>query len=60
MNNDVKKIQSQYQSEFSHLYCCWAINHNGWRKQKRMNHKMAMAKDRRIAKSEINKSLYNI
>ena len=60
MNDDVKKVQAQYQDEFDHHYACWAINHNGWRKQKRMNHKNAMKKDRRIAKSEINKSLYNI
>ena len=53
MNNNAKKMQSQYQSEFSHHYCCWALNHNGWAKQKRMNHKIAMKKDRRIAKKEI-------
>lgn len=57
MNNDVKKIQSQYQSEFSHLYCCWAINHNGWCKAKRMNHKNAMKKDWRIAKREAKEGL---
>lgn len=64
MNNDVKKIQSQYQSEFDHHYACWACNHNGWRKQKRMNHKIAMKKDRRIAKNKLRRvnayeSIYN-
>lgn len=53
MDNDIKKIQSKNQSEFDHYYACWAVNHNGWRKAKRMNHKTALAKIRQNAKKEI-------
>ena len=60
MKDTLKKVQHQYLDEFDHHYACWAANHNGWRKAKRANHRIALAKDRRIAKSEINKSLYNI
>ena len=57
MKNTLNKIQHQYLDEFDHRYACWAINHNGWRKAKRMNHKIAMAKDRRIAKKEAREGL---
>lgn len=32
------------QSEFDHHYCCWAINHGGWRKMKKLNRRLAKRK----------------
>lgn len=29
------------QSEFSHRYACWAINHQGWAKMKKLNKRIA-------------------
>lgn len=30
-----------WQSEFSHKHACWAINHGGWRKMKKLNKRVA-------------------
>lgn len=35
------------QSEFDHRYCCWAINHSGWSKMKRLNRRIAKRRQRR-------------
>ena len=36
----LKKLLS-YQSEFSHRYACWALNHMGWAKMKKANRRLA-------------------
>ena len=35
------------QSEFDHRYCCWASNHSGWSKMKRLNRRIAKRRQRR-------------
>ena len=30
-----------WQSEFDHLFACWANNHNGWSKAKKANKRLA-------------------
>ena len=30
-----------WQSEFDHLFACWANNHNGWAKAKKYNKRVA-------------------
>lgn len=35
------------QSEFDHRYCCWAANHSGWSKMKRLNRRIAKRRQRR-------------
>lgn len=42
--------QKYYQSEFSRKFACWANNHRGWQKMKKMNNKIA----RKKIKNEIN------
>lgn len=32
------------QSEFSHRYACWANNHRGWAKMKKINRRLAKRK----------------
>lgn len=39
-----------WQSEFSHRYACWANNHNGWSKMKKMNRRLAKRKLQRICR----------
>ncbi|WP_332653139.1 hypothetical protein [Chryseobacterium sp.] len=39
-NRDYLKLVP-YQSEFSHQYACWANNHNGWSKMKKLNSRIA-------------------
>ena len=29
--------QLSYEDKFDRKYACWAVNHNGWRKRKRLN-----------------------
>ena len=44
-----------YQSEFSHLYASWAVNHMGWAKMKKFNKRLA----KRRLRQEINKEMKN-
>jgi len=37
-----------YQSEFSHKYACWANNHAGWAKMKKLNRRLAKRKLNRV------------
>lgn len=55
MRSEVKRRQysDNYQSEFSHRYCCWANNHNGWSKMKKKNRKLFKKKFRRETYKEI-------
>ena len=53
-----KKYISKNQSEFSHRWACWANNHMGWAKVKKLNHKIAkrrMERDlKRIYEQDLN------
>lgn len=42
-----------YQSEFSHRYACWANNHNGWAKMKKLNKRLAKRKLQREQTKDI-------
>ena len=33
--------QLSYEDKFDRKYACWAVNHNGWRKCKRLNRRAA-------------------
>lgn len=46
-----------YQSEFSHLFACWANNHRGWAKMKKSNKKIAKKRLKRNQKKEIERIL---
>lgn len=39
-----------FQSEFSHRFSCWAINHRGWAKMKKHNRKLAKRRIRQKQK----------
>lgn len=34
--NNIWKSKLDYQSEFDHRFACWANNHNGWAKMKKI------------------------
>lgn len=42
-----------YQSNFDHLFACWAINHRGWAKMKKQNKKIAKKRERKEWKKDI-------
>lgn len=48
-----RQYSDNYQSEFSHRYACWANNHNGWSKMKKLNRKLFKKKFRRETEKEI-------
>lgn len=39
--NNIYKGFLPYQSEFSHMFACWANNHRGWAKMKKINKRLA-------------------
>lgn len=41
-----------WQSEFSHRYACWAVNHQGWVKMKKLNKRIAKKRLRRMMKRD--------
>lgn len=47
-----KKIYKRDQSEFDHKFSCWANNHNGWSKCKKLNRKMARKRIKRLIGDE--------
>lgn len=55
-----KQIYRPYlnpQSAFDHYYACWAANHNGWSKMKKLNRRIAkrrmrLADQRQIREQE--------
>ena len=53
MRNELKRLAKQDQSEFSHKYACWANNHNGWSKMKKLNRKLAKKRLRRLLNGEL-------
>ena len=56
-NNEVARRQysNNKQSEFSHRWACWANNHNGWSKMKKLNRKLFKKKFRKETEREIDK-----
>lgn len=42
-----------YQSEFSHRYACWANNHMGWAKMKKLNKRIAKRREKRVLYDKI-------
>lgn len=54
-SNEIARRQysDNFQSEFSHRYACWANNHNGWSKMKKLNRKLFKKKFRRETEKEI-------
>ena len=42
-----------WQSEFDRHYACWANNHRGWQKMKRMNRRLAKKRERRQLRKEM-------
>lgn len=53
-----KKYLPLWQSEFSHRWACWANNHNGWAKLKKMNRRLAKRKLAREVQKEIDYETY--
>lgn len=56
-SNEIARRQysDNFQSEFSHRFACWANNHNGWSKMKKLNRKLFKKKFRRETEQEVNK-----
>ena len=50
---DIQNKLRPYQSEFSHQLACWANNHNGWSKMKKLNRKISKAKMKQEIRKEI-------
>jgi hypothetical protein len=48
----LSRLRPKWQSEFDHHYCCWAINHGGWRKMKKQNRRLAKRKLKREVDDE--------
>lgn len=46
VQNYLKEFLTE-QSEFSHRYACWAKNHRGWAKMKKLNKRHAKRKEKR-------------
>ena len=53
MRNELKRLSKHYQSEFDHKYACWANNHNGWSKQKKLNRKIARKRYSKLLQDEL-------
>lgn len=50
---NIYKGHLDFQSEFDHKYACWAINHRGWAKMKKLNKRIAKKRMREKTKREI-------
>lgn len=48
-----RQFSDRGQSLFSKEYACWANNHNGWSKMKKMNRRLFKKKFRRETEREI-------
>ena len=57
--SEIKRRQysNGWQSEFDHHYACWANNHNGWRKMKKLNRKLFKKVFRNETHQEVRKYL---
>lgn len=52
-----RQFSDRGQSWFSKRYACWANNHNGWSKMKKLNRKLFKKKFRRETVREIEEEL---
>ncbi len=52
-----RQFSDRGQSWFSKRYSCWANNHNGWSKMKKLNRRLFKKKYRREINKEIEKEL---
>jgi hypothetical protein len=55
-----RQFSDNYQSLFSKKYACWANNHNGWSKMKKLNRKLFKKKYRLETKKEIENELFDM
>lgn len=52
-----RQFSDRRQSWFSKRYACWANNHNGWSKMKKLNRRLFKKKYRREIDKEIKNEL---
>ena len=52
-----RQFSNKGQSKFDKRYACWANNHNGWSKMKKINRKLFKKKFRREVEKEIENEL---
>ena len=52
-----RQFSDRAQSWFSKRYACWANNHNGWSKMKKLNRKLFKKKYRREVAKEIKREM---
>ena len=52
MRSELKRLSRKGQSEFDHHYACWAVNHGGWSKAKKLNKKIARKRLKRTMKMQ--------
>lgn len=50
--SNIYKGKIPRQSEFSHLFACWANNHRSWAKMKKANKRLAKRKIKQELKKE--------
>ena len=55
--NNIYKSKLDYQSEFDHVWACWANNHNGWAKMKKFNKRLAKRRLKQEERKEITREL---
>lgn len=55
-----RQFSDRGQSWFSKKYACWANNHNGWSKMKKLNRKLFKKKFRREIQQEIKHELMEV
>lgn len=55
--NNIYKGKLPFQSEFSHLFACWANNHRGWAKMKKFNKKLAKRRINQEARRSIDEEM---
>jgi hypothetical protein len=50
--SEMKRLTEE--DRFARRYCCWANNHKGWSKAKKLNRRLARNKLRRKYQNDIN------
>ena len=50
--------QLSYEDKFDRKYACWAVNHNGWRKRKRLNRRAARRALKRLNEEAIRRNMH--
>ena len=52
-----RQFSDNHQSYFSYKYACWANNHRGWQKMKKLNRKVFKKRFRKETTIRINKEM---